>query len=118
MRDVSDLLKTISEKEFNSIYDVMRWRLPSSFISYMDKMVDDIKGHACRYQFNKLNLINTMYGVTNNGSESINCVLTKLVQWKEVPVDVLILALYHLQQYYNYNILSSLCDTGNYLLKD
>ena len=77
-----------------------------------------LKGHACRYQFNKLNLINTMYGVTNNGSESINCVLKKLVQWREVPVDVLILALYHLQQYYNYNILSALCDTGNYLLKD
>ena len=121
MRDVSDLMNAISEKEFNSIYDVMRCRLPSSFINYMDKMVEDIKGHASRYQFKKLNLINKMYGVTNNGSESINCVLKKLVQWREVPVDVLILALYHIQQYYHYsvyNILSALCDTGNYLLKD
>ena len=41
-------------------------------------MVDDIKGHAYQYQFNELKLIDTMYGVTNNGLESINYVLKKL----------------------------------------
>ena len=40
---VSVLLNAISEKEFNSIYDVIRCRLPSSFINYMYKMVEDIK---------------------------------------------------------------------------
>ena len=43
-------------------------------------------------------------GVTNNQSESFNAVLKRLVQWREVPSDVIILSLYHLQCYYNNEI--------------
>lgn len=35
--------------------------------------------------------------ITQNQSESINFVMHSMLKWKEVPVDALLLAIYHLQ---------------------
>ncbi len=39
-------------------------------------------------------------GVTNNQSESFNATLKRLQKWHEVPIDTIILSLYHNQAFY------------------
>ena len=38
-------------------------------------------------------------GVTTNQSESFNSTLKRLQRWREVPVDTIVLTLYHLQAF-------------------
>ena len=39
-------------------------------------------------------------GVTTNQSEGFNSTLKRLQRWREVPVDSVVLTLYHLQAYF------------------
>jgi hypothetical protein len=43
-------------------------------------------------------------GITTNQSESFNATLKRLQRWREVPIDALVLALYHLQAYFHNEI--------------
>ena len=43
-------------------------------------------------------------GVTNNQAEGLNYVLKQLQEWKEAPVDCMLLALHYLQGYYRVEI--------------
>lgn len=43
---------------------------------------------------------NAFTGMTNNQCESFNATLKSLQKWSEVPVDTILLALYHLQTFY------------------
>ena len=43
--------------------------------------------------------------ITNNLSESMNAVLKREQDWKELPVDLLTLGLYYLHNFENYEIL-------------
>ncbi len=51
-----------------------------------------------------MNLYNPYSGVTNNQSESFNAALKWLQRWREVPVDSILLTLYHLQAYFHNKI--------------
>ena len=44
-----------------------------------------------------LNVYHPYSGVTNNQSESFNATLKRLQRWREVPIDTIVLSLYHLQ---------------------
>jgi len=43
-------------------------------------------------------------GLTNNPSESMNAVRHRLQQWKQVPLDVIYVSLFHLSCYYQREI--------------
>ena len=64
-----------------------------------------------------LKLYTVHSGITNNASESMNNVIKRLIDWKEVPVDVAVLSFFDLQNYYWNECLRRLCSTGNYRLK-
>lgn len=51
-----------------------------------------------------LNVYHPFTGVTNNQSESFNSTLKRLQRCREVPVDSVVLTLYHLQAYYHNEI--------------
>ena len=53
-----------------------------------------------RWIIEQFGLYNSLSGVTNNQSESFNATLKRLQHWHEVPVDVIVLSLYHLQGFY------------------
>ena len=116
-RCVINLLNASDNDEFEKMYDVLKSQTNGVFIKYITKMLPDLKAHACRIQFQHLNIINTYNGITNNGSESLNCVLKRLMNWREVPIDTLLLALDQLQAHFQYQVLSAICDTGDYHLK-
>jgi hypothetical protein len=56
-------------------------------------------------------------GITNNLSESMNAVLKRENDWKELPVDLLALGFYYIQNFENYEILHGRSGMGNYHLK-
>ena len=56
-------------------------------------------------------------GITNNLSESMNAVLKRENDWKELPVDLLALGFYYIQNFENYEILRGRSGMGNYHLK-
>ena len=45
-----------------------------------------------------------MDSATTNQSESFNSVLKRLQDWREVPVDVMVLSLFRLTQFYLYEV--------------
>jgi len=55
--------------------------------------------------------------VTNNQSESFNCVLKHLQHWKEVPVDSMALSLYRLSQYHVCEVFRGRHGVGEYHLR-
>lgn len=46
-------------------------------------------------------MYNPISGITTNQSEGFNALLKHLQEWKEIPVDMAVLSLYHLQAYYS-----------------
>ena len=56
-------------------------------------------------------------GITNNLLESMNVVLKRENDWKELPVDLLALGFYYIQNFENYEILRGRSGMGNYHLK-
>lgn len=55
--------------------------------------------------------------LTSNQSESFNSTLKKLQQWKEAPVDAMVLVLYRLAQAYENEIARGRAGLGNYKLR-
>lgn len=53
-----------------------------------------------KWVLESLNVYHPLTGVTTNQSESFNSTLKRLQRWHEVPIDSIVLTLYHLQAYY------------------
>ena len=58
-----------------------------------------------------------MESATTNQSESFNYVLKRLQDWKEAPVDAMVLSLYRLSQYHVVEINRGRQSLGNYVLR-
>ena len=56
-------------------------------------------------------------GITTNQSEGFNTVLKHYQHWKEVPIDLLVLSLHHLQVYYYNEVQRGYCGFGEYHLR-
>jgi len=56
--------------------------------------------------------------VTTNQSEAFNHVLKRLQDWREAPVDSMVLSLFRLSQYHLVEIRRGLCGQGEYCLRD
>jgi len=57
-----------------------------------------------RFVLEPLNIYHPFTGVTTNQSESFNATLKRLQRWREVTVDSIVLALYHLQAFFHNEI--------------
>jgi hypothetical protein len=73
-------------------------------ILYIHLQLLQIATNLGRFVLESMDLYHPYTGVTNNQSESFNAVLKRLQRWREVPVDSIILSLYHLQAYYHNEI--------------
>jgi hypothetical protein len=55
--------------------------------------------------------------VDTNASESFNCVLKRLQEWKSVPLDVIAHGCEHLCRFYNVELLRGRYDLGTYRVR-
>ncbi len=57
-----------------------------------------------RFILEPLKIYHPFSGVTNNMSESFNATLKRLQGWREVPLDTIVLTLYHVQEFFHNEI--------------
>ena len=90
------------------------WSKP--FVEYFNNEVHpDVSNSIGWWVLEKLHVYNPYSGVTNQ-SEGYNTVMKRLQQWKEVPIDLIILSLNELQVYSYNEIQRGLCQMGEYVL--
>ena len=63
-------------------------------------------------------VVNPHNGITNNSSESMNAVLHRLQNWKQVPLDIICYSLFQMCCYYQREIVRGLHQCGSWELKD
>ena len=86
--------------------------------TYFDShLKQDLTSYAGKWILQPLHLYTPHSGITNNISESMNAVLKRLMDWKEVPVDSAVLSFCFLQNYYHNEMLRGMCTTGQYRLR-
>ena len=86
-------------------------------MKYIKAQKEDLMTFAARYSIEPWNIYNPNSGVTNNAAESLNAVIKRLLDWKEVPVDSLCLSLYYLQSFYFAEIQRGMIGVGEYKLR-
>ena len=92
-----------------------KWSKP--FVEYYNNEIHpDVCNSIGRWVLEKLHVYNPYSGVTTNQSEGYNTVMKRLQQWKEVPLDLIILSLNMLQVYSFNEIQRGLCQMGEYVL--
>lgn len=84
----------------------------------LPKQLDSFKAHAAIWTLKAAGVVDFVTGITNNPSESMNAVLRRLKNWKQVLLDVIMMSLYHLSMYYYREIERSLHQCGKWVVKD
>ena len=118
MADIKVLLNCESLENFEDEYKSMSTKWSSAFKEYFDERVkSDISNHAGRWILTQFGSYIPHSGITNNMSESMNVILKRLLEWKEVQCDSAVLSFRFLQVYYHNELLRGLCGTGSFRLK-
>ena len=93
---------------------VMKWSAPFRQY-YANEIAPDIAAVA-RWAIEPYRVYDPYSGVTSNQAESFNRVVKQLQEWREAPVDCMVLALHHLQSYYLVEIARGQHNLGDYHL--
>ena len=100
LSDVRMLFHLSTEEDYQEKLREMQRKWSCPFYDYYLKNIEpDIKSIA-RWSLEPLNVYNPFSGVTNNQSESLNFVIKQLQEWKESPIDCMLLVFHYLQSYY------------------
>lgn len=101
-------------EDYNSKLSEYRCEWSKAFLDhYMENTHPRVLTSLGRWILEKLGVYNPYSGVTSSQAESFNALLQN---WREVPVDAIILSLYYLRAYYFNEIQRGLCGLGNYQL--
>ena len=83
---------------------------------YMKNIHSEVYTSIGRWILEEEGVYSPFSGMVTNQSESFNMVLKSLQEWKEVPVDCIVLSFYHLQAFFMNEITRGLANQGNYHL--
>ena len=123
VQNFKKLMMEETEDDFDKVWGVMRvnQRFQGSkvVLNYFDnRLLPQFKAHASIWVLKAAGVQNPDLGITNNPSESMNAVLHALQNWKQVPLDMVCLSLYHLSNYYHREFQRAIHQLGNWNLKD
>lgn len=103
-----------SEEDYNRELKVEQQSWDPRFTQYFLKCIDP--------DINKIGKWKCMEfreeRITTNQSESMNFVMKSLLDWKEVPIDIMCLSAFRLSQYYDREIVRGRYNLGNYRLHE
>ena len=102
--------KLKQDKEFVSSNKVLNY--------FEDRLIPAFKAHSAIWTLRAAGIVQPENGITNNPSESMNAVLHRLKQWKNVPLDVVASSLYHLSVFHHREIERSIHQCGRWNIKD
>ena len=116
LTDVHDLFHQSSEVEYREMLKKVRQKWSAPFYEYYtNEIAPDITSIA-RWVIEPYGIYEPYSGITNNQAEGLNFVLKQLQEWREAPIDCMVLALHHLQSYYLVEIARGQHGLGNYHL--
>ena len=112
------ILDTEHEDNYEEVCRDQTLKWSEEVVDYFNReLKEDIRSDAARFVIERFDLYDPYSGVTNNPSEGLNFVMKQLLEWKEVPVDVMFLIIHKLQKYYEVEILRGRAGVGNLKLK-
>lgn len=116
---LSKMLQSVSEEEFVELKAKLTSKWAPDVLEHFGKNISSaIQFHSGMWLIQKYpGMLNPYSGIANNLSESMNTVLKREQDWKELPVDLITLGLYYVQHVENYEILRGKSGIGNYHLK-
>ena len=115
--DLRDLFHRPSLQEFTTRYKELSCNWRKTVRDYYNKNIHpEVAKSIGRWVLEEQGIYSSFSGVSNNQSESFNVVMKHLQEWKEVPVDSLVLTFYFLQCYFMNEISRGVCNQGNYHL--
>ena len=115
-KDVQKLFHQRTLVEYQTQLNEMQKKWSAPFYKYFLKNIHVDVTSIGRWVLEDRGVYNPYSGVTSNQSESLNYVVKQMQDWKESPIDCMILALYYLQSYYLYEITRGQHNLGNYHL--
>ena len=116
INDLRSLFHLPSQEQYKSMLETMEKKWSAPFYEYFANNINpDIRAIA-RWAIEPFGIYNPFSGITNNQAESLNYVVKQLQEWRESPLDCVVLSLYHLQSYYMMEICRGQNGLGNYKL--
>ena len=85
---------------------------------FEDNLIPAFKNHGSIWGLKAAGIPSVELGITNNPSESMNAMLHRLQKWKNVPLDVIAVSLYHLCIFYQRELTRSIHQCGWFVVKD
>ena len=116
LSDIRDLFHLPTEEEYTSKLASMKQRWSAPFSDYYTNHIHPDIQSIAQWAIEPYGVYHPYSGITNNQSESLNHVLKQLQEWRESPLDCMILALNHLQSYYKVEIVRGQHGLGKYHL--
>ncbi|XP_075440434.1 uncharacterized protein LOC142485236 [Ascaphus truei] len=111
---VEQLIDSPSPAEFNNRHENFSKALSESFKHYFEiHLKHDIQCHLVSYITQKFPAFEGK-SATNNISESMNKMIRNQTEWKELPLDAMVLSLYYMQTYFINEFERAKCGLGNY----
>ena len=119
LHQLKQMLHCESEEAFLELSDDLTSKWAADFASYFQKeLKSDIFERSGRWVLEQFDELYDPYsGITNNLSESYNAVLKQENEWKELPVDMLVLGFHFLQTFEHFEIMRGMAGIGDYHLK-
>ena len=115
-----ELMTEESEEEFDKAWSNCKVTFNNErVLKYFEqRLLPAFKEHSSIWKLREMGVSDPENGLTNNPSESMNAVLHSLQQWREVPLDVICVSLFHLSCYYQREITRAYHLCGTWHLKE
>jgi len=109
-----------SEDDFNAAWIRVKKTFTNSIVLryFEQKLLPAFKEHSSIWKLRGMGISNPENGITNNPAESMIAVLHNLQRWKQVPLDVICISLFHLSCYYQREAIRGYHLCGSWQFKD
>ena len=116
--NVYEILRAKSQNDIEKLTHDMKTTWNPQLKHYFEKQIEPkIEKFASPY-VSKYTKFDKFSGVTTNQSEGFNWLMKDLTNWREGPIDCVVLAFRFLQQYYLCEIKRGLAGVGNFTLRE
>ena len=120
---LKELMQQTTETEFDNCWDEFKMEGPfqskALVRNYFEKnLLPIFKETSSIWVLKSAGVVNPHNGITNNASESMNAVLHRLQNWKQVPLDIICYSLFQMCCYYHREIVRGSHQCGSWQLKD
>ena len=115
--DIKELLHLSSKEEYTERLSSLSGKWSAPFFDYFNNNIHTDIESLARWAIEPYGVYCPFSGITNNQAEGINFVLKQLQNWKEAPIDCMVLSLHYLQGFYTSEIARGQQNLGNYHLR-